>query len=78
MQPTLIHPTRLRVSGWETLDALLTLAPEKLVYISCDPATLARDIAFLTEHSFTLQSVTPVDLFPRTTHVESVALLTRK
>ncbi len=62
----------------ETLEALCTLAPRKLVYISCDPATLARDIKFLSAHGFTLQSATPVDLFPRTTHVETVALLTRR
>jgi len=60
----------------ETLEALCTLAPKKLVYISCDPATLARDIKYLSAHGFTLQSATPVDLFPRTTHVETVALLT--
>lgn len=59
----------------ETLEALITLAPKKLVYISCDPATLARDVSLLTQSGFTLQSVTPVDLFPRTTHVECVALL---
>lgn len=59
----------------ETLEALCTLAPKKLVYISCDPATLARDIKYLSAHGFTLQSATPVDLFPRTTHVETVALL---
>ncbi len=60
----------------QTLEALVTLAPPKLVYISCDPATLARDIAYLTKHGFSLKSATPVDLFPRTTHVETVALLT--
>ena len=62
----------------QTLEALITLSPEKLVYISCDPATLARDIAYLTKHGFSLQSATPVDLFPRTTHVETVCLLTKK
>ena len=59
-----------------TLEALCTLAPRKLVYISCDPATLARDVRYLAAHGFALQSATPVDLFPRTTHVETVAFLT--
>ena len=62
----------------ETLEALCTLAPKKLIYISCDPATLARDIKYLTMHGFALVSATPVDLFPRTTHVESVVCLSRK
>ncbi len=61
-----------------TLEALVTLSPKKLVYISCDPATLARDIAYLTKHGFSLQSATPVDLFPRTTHIETVCLLSKK
>ena len=61
----------------QTLQALCALAPEKLVYISCDPATLARDIKYLTQHCFTFVSATPVDLFPRTTHVECCVLLCR-
>lgn len=61
----------------EALEALCTLAPDKLVYISCDSATLARDIRYLTEKGFELVSATPVDLFPRTTHIECCALLCR-
>ncbi len=61
----------------QTIDALCTLSPKKLVYISCDSATLARDVKELSSRGFSLQSATPVDLFPRTTHVETVALLTR-
>jgi tRNA/tmRNA/rRNA uracil-C5-methylase (TrmA/RlmC/RlmD family) len=49
--------------------------PRKLVYVSCDPATLARDLASLVEHGFTLESVTGFDLFPQTPHVEAVASL---
>ncbi len=60
----------------DTLETLVAMAPQKLIYISCDPATLARDVRFLTQNGFTLQSATPVDLFPRTAHVETVALLT--
>ena len=51
--------------------------PERIVYISCDPATLARDCAILKELNYTLKEYTPVDLFPRTHHVECCALLLR-
>ena len=52
-------------------------APETLVYVSCDPATLARDIKILSELGYNLKEYTPFDLFPRTAHVESVALIVR-
>jgi len=45
-----------------------------LVYISCDPATLARDIKILSELGYDLKEYTPFDLFPRTSHVETAAL----
>lgn len=51
--------------------------PERLVYVSCDEATLARDTAILTNLGYTLVEYTPVDLFPRTAHVETVAKLER-
>ncbi len=60
-----------------TLDAIGQMAPERLVYVSCNPATLARDLKILEQKGFRTQNVTPVDLFPRTHHVESVALLIR-
>lgn len=52
-------------------------APERIVYVSCDPATLARDSKILTELGYTLKEYTPVDLFPRTAHVETAALFLR-
>lgn len=52
-----------------------SFVPERVVYVSCDPATLARDIKIFAEYGYTLKEYTPVDLFPRTSHVESVALL---
>ena len=52
--------------------------PEKVVYVSCDPATLARDIKIFFEFGYKLKEYTPVDLFPRTAHCETVALLSRQ
>ncbi len=51
--------------------------PERVVYVSCDPATLARDIKFFDSYGYKLIEYTPADLFPRTAHVETVALLKR-
>ena len=59
------------------LDALVEAQPERIVYVSCEPATLARDLAILREGGYTLQSVQPLDMFPQTYHAESVSLLTR-
>ena len=58
---------------------LLTIAkmkPSKVVYVSCNPATLARDLATLEANGFKTQQVQPVDMFPMTSHIESVTLLT--
>lgn len=53
-------------------------APERVVYISCDPATLARDLKLFSEHGYKAGEVFPFDLFPRTPHVECVCALTRR
>jgi len=50
----------------------------KIVYISCDQATLSRDLAQLVENGYEVKEITPVDMFPQTIHVESVTLLTLK
>ncbi len=60
------------------LDTIATMAPQKLVYVSCDPATLARDLARLADRGYEAEWVTPVDLFPGTQHCEAVAKLQRK
>lgn len=61
----------------DVVERLLLLQPEKIVYVSCNPATQARDIALLSQ-VYEVVKVQPVDMFPHTHHVESVALLMRK
>jgi 23S rRNA (uracil1939-C5)-methyltransferase len=58
------------------LDSIILNAPNCLVYVSCDPATLARDLAKLMQNGFRLDYVTPIDMFPQTAHIECVAKLT--
>ena len=53
------------------------MAPQRVVYVSCDPATLARDLKLLTAAGYILQTAEAFDLFPRCAHVETVALLSR-
>ncbi len=60
------------------LDTIIHMRPKKLIYVSCDPATLARDIKILAEHGCRLISAQPFDQFAQTIHVETVCLLTRK
>jgi 23S rRNA (uracil1939-C5)-methyltransferase len=60
------------------LEALALMAPEKIVYVSCDPGTLARDLAILDELGYRSIEVQPVDMFPQTSHVECVVGIRRK
>lgn len=59
------------------LDTVIKVSPKKIVYISCKPSTLARDLKYLTEKGYDVKKITPVDMFPRTSHVETVVLMTR-
>ena len=60
-----------------TLDAVLKMAPPTLVMVSCNPATAARDVRYLAEHSYVPQKAQAVDMFARTRHVECVVLMTK-
>jgi 23S rRNA (uracil1939-C5)-methyltransferase len=57
------------------LTTMVAMQPRRIVYVSCNPATLARDVRVLVEGGYRLQEVQPVDMFPQTAHVECVALL---
>jgi 23S rRNA (uracil1939-C5)-methyltransferase len=61
----------------EALEAVTKTGAGRLVYVSCDPATLARDAGLLAEHGYTMTGAHPVDLFPQTYHVETVATFER-
>jgi 23S rRNA (uracil1939-C5)-methyltransferase len=70
-----LDPPRTGAKGIER--ELAALDAEKILYISCNPTTLARDLAALTQQGYSLRSVQPVDLFPHTFHVEAIATLVR-
>ena len=60
------------------LETIVKMAPERVVYVSCDPATLARDLKVLCGEGYALEKVRPVDMFPQTVHVETVVLLSHR
>ena len=59
------------------LETIVKMEPEKVVYVSCDPATLARDVKYLRENGYEVRRVRAVDMFPHTVHVETVCLMSR-
>ena len=61
----------------ELLEAILDAAPEKIIYVSCDPGTLARDLAYLTADKYEIRRIRPVDQFCHSVHVETVVLLSK-
>ena len=72
-----VDPPRKGLNA-DTIEALHRMQPRRIVYVSCDPATLARDIALLKEKGYRLQNAMAADLFPRCAHVESIVCLNRE
>ena len=72
----LLDPPRAGISK-KVLDSVVSLQPDLIAYISCDPATLARDVSRLHNQGYQLQQSTPFDMFPQTYHIESVNILKR-
>ena len=72
-----VDPPRKGLNS-DAIEALARFSPRRIVYVSCDPATLARDVALLKERGYTLKNAMACDLFPRTRHVESIVCLCRQ
>lgn len=72
-----VDPPRKGCDG-KLLDTMIQMKPKRIVYVSCDSATLARDVKYLTENGYELKFAQPVDMFPMSTHVETVVLLSHK
>ena len=62
----------------KVLDTIVSMAPDRVVYVSCNPSTLARDLAYLDERGYKCIEIQPVDMFPHTMHVECVAKIVKK
>ncbi len=71
-----VDPPRKGLNA-DCIEALSRMAPKRIVYVSCDPATLSRDVALLKEKGYALKSAQAADLFPRCAHIESICLLCR-
>ena len=71
-----VDPPRKGLNS-DAIEALVRMSPRKIVYVSCDPATLARDVALLKERGYALKNAMAADLFPRCAHVESVVTLSK-
>ena len=72
-----VDPPRKGLNA-DAIEAMAKMSPRRIVYVSCDPATLARDVALLKEKGYVLKNAMAADLFPRCAHVESIVCLTRK
>ena len=71
-----VDPPRKGLNA-DTIEALTRMSPRRIVYVSCDPATLARDVALLKERGYQLKNAQAADLFPRCSHVESIVCLSK-
>ncbi len=72
-----VDPPRKGLNA-DTIEALHRMSPRRIVYVSCDPATLARDVALLKTKGYSLKNATACDLFPKCSHIESIVCLVRK
>ena len=72
-----VDPPRKGLSG-DTIRAIASMAPPRVVYVSCNPATLARDVLLFQEQGYSLRDACAVDMFPRTSHVETVVALSHQ
>ena len=63
--------------GEKVLDTIISMQPDRVVYVSCNPSTLARDLAYLNERGYKCHEIQPVDMFPHSVHVENVAWLSK-
>ena len=72
-----VDPPRKGLNA-DTIEALSKMSPRRIVYVSCDPATLARDVALLKERGYAVKSAQAADLFPRCAHVESIVCFGRR
>lgn len=72
----ILDPPR-KGSDRDTITSIVEMSPKKIIYVSCDSATLSRDLALFAEHEYLTVKARPVDLFPRTAHVETVVLMSR-
>ena len=74
LDAVVVDPSRVGCAP-SLLAALLERRPRRVVYVSCDPATLARDLRILVDGGYDVDRVEPLDLFPQTYHIESVTTL---
>src|SRR5699024_2154484 len=65
-------------SDQKFLSSLIKLSPQKVVYVSCNPVTMKRDLHYLTKNGYKVEEIQPVDMFPQTSHVETCVLLSHK
>jgi 23S rRNA (uracil1939-C5)-methyltransferase len=77
LDAVVLDPARVGCAP-EVVQALIDAAPRRIVYVSCDPATLSRDLRLLVDGGYSIDQVEPIDMFPHTYHIESVTTLTRK
>jgi 23S rRNA (uracil1939-C5)-methyltransferase len=59
------------------MKALIKSRPDQVIYVSCDPSTLARDLKIMVQAGYSIESITPVDMFPQTYHIETISALHR-